>query len=185
MAGDLEGRAAACKGKNAARVEKPWRAKAAPQEFLESLWHRFDMGGSRPELRGHGTGDSMDDRVAQHYSRDDGLAASIAAVLARAGKDMDRLGAADLATVDEFHIRGRKATLELAAAMALGPTSRVLDIGSGLGGPARTLAETPRLPRHRHRPDAGLLRGRDGNERLGRPGRSCRLPRGRCHRSAL
>jgi ubiquinone/menaquinone biosynthesis C-methylase UbiE len=40
------------------------------------------------------------------------------------------------------HIRGRKATLELAAQMNLNTDSHVLDIGSGLGGPARTLAET-------------------------------------------
>jgi ubiquinone/menaquinone biosynthesis C-methylase UbiE len=49
---------------------------------------------------------------------------------------------ADLASIDEFHIRGRAATLELAGRMEIGPRSRVLDIGSGLGGPARTLAET-------------------------------------------
>jgi ubiquinone/menaquinone biosynthesis C-methylase UbiE len=52
------------------------------------------------------------------------------------------LTTADLATVDEFHIRGRKATLELAAPMNLNSDSHVLDIGSGLGGPARTVAET-------------------------------------------
>ena len=55
---------------------------------------------------------------------------------------MDRLTTADLATVDEFHIRGRKATLELAGYLNLDASSRVLDIGSGLGGRARTRAET-------------------------------------------
>jgi ubiquinone/menaquinone biosynthesis C-methylase UbiE len=52
------------------------------------------------------------------------------------------LTTADLATIDEFHIRGRKATLELAAQMKLTAGSHVLDIGSGLGGPARTVAES-------------------------------------------
>lgn len=47
-----------------------------------------------------------------------------------------------MASVDEFHIRGRKATLELAERMKLTEDSRVLDIGSGLGGPARALADS-------------------------------------------
>jgi ubiquinone/menaquinone biosynthesis C-methylase UbiE len=84
----------------------------------------------------------MGDRVASHYSEDRALADVIAQNLQSAGKDLKNLTTADLATVDEFHIRGRKATLELAAHMKLGAASQVLDIGSGLGGPARTLAET-------------------------------------------
>lgn len=84
----------------------------------------------------------MDDRVASHYGSGRGLADAIADGLRKAGKDMDRLTTADLAVIDEFHIRGRRATLELAGCMGLGPASHVLDIGSGLGGPARTLAET-------------------------------------------
>lgn len=84
----------------------------------------------------------MTDDVASHYGGDGDLSNAIAESLRRAGKDMDRLTTADLATVDEFHIRARKATLEVARSLDLAPTSRVLDIGSGLGGPARTLAET-------------------------------------------
>lgn len=83
----------------------------------------------------------MTDDVASHYSDGGDLASAIADSLRRAGKDMDRLTTADLGTVDEFHIRGRKATLELAGFLNLDTSSHVLDIGSGLGGPARTLAE--------------------------------------------
>lgn len=83
----------------------------------------------------------MTDPVAAHYGGGGGLADRIAAGLRRAGKDLDALTTADLATVDEFHIRGRKATLELAERMRLSADARVLDIGSGLGGPARTLSE--------------------------------------------
>lgn len=79
--------------------------------------------------------------VAKHYTESGNLADRIAEALAKAGKSVDAVTAADLGAVDEFHIRGRKATLELAAGLALTPNSRVLDIGSGLGGPARTLAE--------------------------------------------
>lgn len=84
----------------------------------------------------------MIDQVAAHYAGGGSLAEEIAERLKNAGKDLNELTTADLATVDEFHIRGRKATLELAARMKLTEDSRVLDIGSGLGGPARTLAET-------------------------------------------
>ena len=83
----------------------------------------------------------MNDRVARHYSENPELADVIAQSLRSVGKDLKALTTADLATVDEFHIRGRKATLELAGQMNLGANSHVLDIGSGLGGPARTVAE--------------------------------------------
>ena len=84
----------------------------------------------------------MVDHVASHYGENLGLADAIAEKLRSVGKNLDQLTTADLAVVDEFHIRGRKATLELGAKMNLTLRSHVLDIGSGLGGPARTLAET-------------------------------------------
>ncbi|MBL8446000.1 MAG: methyltransferase domain-containing protein, partial [Zoogloeaceae bacterium] len=57
-----------------------------------------------------------------------------------AGKDVDRLTPEDLAPVDQFHIRGRMATLELARAAGLDATQRVLDVGCGVGGTSRCLA---------------------------------------------
>jgi ubiquinone/menaquinone biosynthesis C-methylase UbiE len=83
----------------------------------------------------------MTDQVAAHYSGSGGLAGIIAESFRKAGKDLHKLKPADLAAVDEFHIRGRKATLELAERMLLSENTLVLDIGSGLGGPARTLAQ--------------------------------------------
>ena len=79
--------------------------------------------------------------VSRFYTGAGGLVASIAAALDAAGVDRASLRPADLAPVDEFHIRGRAATLEIAEALGLTSGSRVLDLGSGLGGPARTLAE--------------------------------------------
>jgi ubiquinone/menaquinone biosynthesis C-methylase UbiE len=84
----------------------------------------------------------MSEGVESHYGENLELADTIAEKLRSAGKALDKLTTADLGVVDEFHIRGRKATLELAARMNLSPGSHVLDIGSGLGGPARTLAES-------------------------------------------
>lgn len=80
-------------------------------------------------------------KVPAHYSGDGALIDAIADGLRKAGVDREQIEPSDLSAVDEFHIRGRKATLALAESMRLRPTSRVLDIGSGLGGPARTLAE--------------------------------------------
>jgi SAM-dependent methyltransferase len=81
------------------------------------------------------------DQVSRFYGARGGLVPVISSALAAAGLDRSALRAADLAPVDEFHIRGRAATLEIVE--ALGPTadSRVVDLGSGLGGPARTIAE--------------------------------------------
>lgn len=84
----------------------------------------------------------MSTDIEIHYSGSGDLAARILNSLIAAGKDPERLTSRDLAPVDEFHIRGRRATLELAERMGLSQASHVLDVGSGLGGPARTLAET-------------------------------------------
>ncbi len=77
--------------------------------------------------------------VNAQYGRDD-LAAAILAAARAAGKDLEGLTPADLAPATEFHIGGREATLELARLAALRPGERVLDVGGGLGGPARTPA---------------------------------------------
>jgi len=74
-----------------------------------------------------------------HYQRPE-LGAAILAALRAAGKDPERLAPGDLAPVDQFHTRGRDATLELARLAGVAPGTRVLDVGGGLGGPARTLA---------------------------------------------
>jgi ubiquinone/menaquinone biosynthesis C-methylase UbiE len=79
--------------------------------------------------------------VAGHYGGSGDLASAIAESIRNAGKSLDELRTEDLAPVDEFHIRGRKATVELAERLMLSRDAHVLDIGSGLGGPARTLAE--------------------------------------------
>ena len=79
--------------------------------------------------------------VKEHYTRCD-LTEAIREALQQVGKDPAHLQPAELAAVDEFHIRGRQATLELASRIKPTPADRVLDIGSGLGGASRALAAT-------------------------------------------
>lgn len=77
--------------------------------------------------------------VQAHYTRPD-LGSLILTALEKAGKDIDHLTPEDLAPIDAFHIRGRKATLELAQAAGLDSAMRILDVGSGIGGTSRYLA---------------------------------------------
>lgn len=46
-----------------------------------------------------------------------------------------------LAGVDEFHMGGRRVTLELVDRLGLAPGTRLLDIGCGIGGAARVAAQ--------------------------------------------
>lgn len=78
-------------------------------------------------------------RVADHYARGD-LVAAIRDGLARQGKTESTVTAEDLAPVDEFHIGGRDATEELVRQLTLTESDHVLDVGCGLGGPARQIA---------------------------------------------
>jgi SAM-dependent methyltransferase len=77
--------------------------------------------------------------VAQHYTRG-GLERAVLDALRAAGKDPDQLEPADLAPVDEFHIGGHQATMNLAAELHVAPGMHLLDIGSGLGGASRYFA---------------------------------------------
>jgi sarcosine/dimethylglycine N-methyltransferase len=77
--------------------------------------------------------------INRHYGVGD-LSARILERLRAAGKDPATVTRDDLATFDEFHTGGRESTRELARLAAIRPGMRVLDVGSGIGGPARTLA---------------------------------------------
>ena len=80
------------------------------------------------------------DSVADHYARDR-LIEAIEDSLAQVGKTKNTITIDDLSAVDEFHIGGRKATEELMAQLGITIADHVLDVGSGLGGPARFLAD--------------------------------------------
>jgi ubiquinone/menaquinone biosynthesis C-methylase UbiE len=86
------------------------------------------------------TTDRSDARATNAYWGRDGLERKILDALGAAGKNVDALTIDDLAPADQFHGGGKGATERLARLAGFRPDTRVLDVGGGLGGPARTLA---------------------------------------------
>jgi len=81
----------------------------------------------------------MASSIADQYSSGR-LGASILDALRAAGHDPDNLDPSAIAPVEEFHTLGRVASAALAEAAAITSTDLVLDVGCGIGGPARFLA---------------------------------------------
>ena len=80
-------------------------------------------------------------RLQSHYTAN-GLTGKIAALLSTMPLGDARPTAKDLAPIDQFHTRGLASTIDLARLARITASDRVLDLGSGLGGPARYLAST-------------------------------------------
>ena len=82
----------------------------------------------------------LDNRIASHYGRGTVLE-SIEQGLRLAGKSTGNLTLDDLAPVDEFHSRGKASTEELLSLAPIRAADKVLDVGCGLGGSARLIAD--------------------------------------------
>ncbi len=76
----------------------------------------------------------------QHYA-DGNIEVAILAALDNLSKDGAALTIEDLAPLDQFHTGGLFATRALAQRTEISANDRVLDVGGGLGGPARVLAQ--------------------------------------------
>jgi sarcosine/dimethylglycine N-methyltransferase len=81
------------------------------------------------------------DGVLDHY-RATGLTERLKAALAVLGPEDQQLTPQQLGALDQFHTRGLAATAELAKLAGITADMSVLDVGSGVGGPARFLAAT-------------------------------------------
>jgi cyclopropane fatty-acyl-phospholipid synthase-like methyltransferase len=85
----------------------------------------------------------MDDRIAIEsiplYTHLDRISSGLAALGIGAG---DAIPPEQLFALDQWHYHGTDAIRAAAERLGLGPASRVLEIGSGIGGPARYLAHT-------------------------------------------
>jgi sarcosine/dimethylglycine N-methyltransferase len=78
--------------------------------------------------------------IEAQYSRSD-IRERITEALQANGQDLEHLSIDDLGAIDEFHLRGRAATSDLAELAAIQTADHILDLGAGLGGPARWLAQ--------------------------------------------
>jgi ubiquinone/menaquinone biosynthesis C-methylase UbiE len=99
----------------------------------------FAVGVERPIIKNE-LESRMSDEIAQHYEKAS-LVERLKSALAETKLSEKRLSSEDLAALDQFHSRGLAATKELAEVLKINRADYVIDIGSGLGGPSRYLAE--------------------------------------------
>lgn len=78
--------------------------------------------------------------ISDHWGKGD-VFARILKAMELAGIDPKSATIEDLAPVDHFHARGFLATVDLADALPVKEGDRLVDIGCGIGGPARYLAK--------------------------------------------
>lgn len=83
--------------------------------------------------------DDLEHRVVAHYTLE-GMLDAVRDSLREAGADPDRPTPADLAPFDQLHTGGHEATEAFLARLDIGPGTRVLDIGCGIGGVSRHVA---------------------------------------------
>jgi len=77
--------------------------------------------------------------IADHWATGD-VYGLIVSALNKMSKPLEGLTVEDLAPVDHFHARGFPATVELADQLPIKAGQHIVDIGCGLGGPARYIA---------------------------------------------
>lgn len=77
--------------------------------------------------------------ISDHWGKGD-VYSRILETMELAGIDPESVTIEQLAPVDHFHARGFPATVELADALPVKENDRLVDIGCGIGGPARYLA---------------------------------------------
>ena len=78
-------------------------------------------------------------QIEKQYYRPD-LFEDICKALEQQGVDLNKVNRSDISGVDEFHVRGAAVSNELVQEIYL-KDAKVLDVGCGLGGPSRMLAD--------------------------------------------
>ena len=83
--------------------------------------------------------ENLNQNIEKHYLKE-GLYEDILHRLQDMGIDQNAVSRADIAGADEFHVRGAAVSKELARTAEIAGLE-VLDVGCGLGGPSRMLAD--------------------------------------------
>ncbi len=83
--------------------------------------------------------ESLNQQIETHYFKA-GLFEDIISRLKEQGNDINSVSRANIAGVDEFHVRGAAVSREIARSIDM-TGRKVLDVGCGLGGPCRMLAD--------------------------------------------
>lgn len=78
--------------------------------------------------------------ISEFWAKGDPKARVLEA-LAGAGLSTEGLSVQDLSPIDHFHARGLPATIDLADRLPISRGDHILDIGCGIGGPARYMAD--------------------------------------------
>jgi len=136
--GSKTGRAVRSEGRAAPRGPTRWLGPVAAAGIAG------DTEAAEPSVRlmtnVAGTIVDVRDLVRAYYPSGD-LADAVIDLLAGTGVDVDHLTARDLSVVDQLHAGGAAATALVLERLGLAAGTRLLDVGSGLGGPSRMAAE--------------------------------------------